>query len=150
MPAILTPIALLLACLPARCYDTPDVAIGLLAFFKEARSITISSPAGLKLSAAEDTGPSVAIVPDGYWADDPARPLEVRNIPPGWQVRIFDTSGLQVRAYTNTGDTAVNWEWDFENGHGHPVAKSMYLVRVLDGGGAVKKTGKFVVQTAAR
>jgi uncharacterized repeat protein (TIGR02543 family) len=101
-------------------------------------------------SAATESGPVVAIVPDGYWAEDPSRPLEVRNIPPGWRVKIFNTAGLEVRNFRNDGGAAVDWTWDFANGSGRLVAKSMYLVRVVDDRGSVKKTGKFVVQKATR
>lgn len=99
---------------------------------------------------AGEPGAVVTIAPDGYWAGDPDRPLEIRGIPPGWQVRIFDTSGVQIRAFTNTADTTIDWTWDFANGHGNRVAKSLYLIRVLDKGGSVKQSGKFVVQTASR
>jgi hypothetical protein len=100
--------------------------------------------------AAGEPGPAVTIAPDGYWAGDPDRPLEVRGIPPGWQVRIFDTSGVEIRAFTNTADTTIDWTWDFANGRGNRVVKSLYLIRVLDKGGSVRQSGKFVVQTASR
>jgi len=97
-------------------------------------------------AAAVDTGPAVAIMPDGYWVGDPTRALEIRNLPPGWRVKIFSTAHSKVREFRNDGDNAVDWAWDFANDSGRRVVKSMYLVRVLDHRGSVKKTGKFVVQ----
>lgn len=87
-----------------------------------------------------------AIVPNGYWADDPTRPLEVRHLPPSWTVRIFDTAGHNVRTYTNQGGSDVDWTWDFENNSGRLVARSLYLVRVTGPNGEVKQSGRFLVQ----
>jgi hypothetical protein len=97
-------------------------------------------------SAATETGPVVAIVPDGYWAGDPSRPLEIRNLPPGWRVKIFSTARAEVRDFKNDGSTAVDWTWDFANDDGRKVVKSMYLIRVVDDRGSVKQKGKFLVQ----
>ena len=93
--------------------------------------------------AAADAG---AIVPNGYWVGDPTRPLEIQNLPNGWGVRIFDTSGLEVRYYQNSTGTEIDWTWDFENSGGRRVARSLYLVRVVDDGGKVKNSGRFLVQ----
>ncbi|MGD8413369.1 MAG: Ig-like domain-containing protein, partial [Candidatus Latescibacterota bacterium] len=86
------------------------------------------------------------IVPNGFWANDPARPLEVRDMPAAWTVRIFDTAGRQVRTYTNHDADGLDWLWDFNNDHGQRVARSMYLVRVTDADGNVRQSGRFLVQ----
>jgi hypothetical protein len=88
-----------------------------------------------------------AIVPDGFWANDPTKPLEVRNLPMNWTVRIFDTAGALVRMYQNAIGEGYNWTWDFTNDHGRRVARAMYLVRVSDTGGGVRQSGRFVVQS---
>lgn len=93
---------------------------------------------------AEQSG---AIVPDGFWANDPARPLEVRNLPRDWSVRIFDAAGLSVRRHVNREEGAT-WAWDFTNDDGRRVAPALYLVRVTDSGGSVQKSGRFLVQSA--
>jgi hypothetical protein len=103
-------------------------------------SFTVSSPAGL-------AGASASIVPDGFWADDRDRPLEVRNIPLKWTVRIFDTAGIQVRAFENVQGAGMDWVWDFTNDEGSRVVKSLYLVRVVDEDGVVRQSGRFVVQS---
>jgi hypothetical protein len=90
--------------------------------------------------------PDGAIVPDGFWASEPERPLEVRNLPRDWTVRIFDTSGTPVRRYRNDTGEGTNWEWDFNNDHGRRVARAIYLVRVTDGSGAIQQSGRFLVQ----
>jgi len=87
-----------------------------------------------------------AIVPDGFWADDPARPMEVRNLPVDWNVRIFDATGTPVRRYANS-QPGQTWQWDFRNDSGERVAPALYLVRVTDGSGAVQGTGRFLVQS---
>jgi hypothetical protein len=87
-----------------------------------------------------------AIVPDGFWADDPRRPLEVRNLPREWAVRIFDAAGLSVRYFQNDVD-GNTWAWDFTNDDGRRVAPALYLVRVLDSSGAVHSSGRFLVQS---
>jgi hypothetical protein len=88
-----------------------------------------------------------AIVPDGFWANDPAKPLEVRNLPLNWTVRIFDTAGILVRKHQNVAGDGYNWTWDFTNDHGRRVARGMYLVRVTNTGGDVSQSGRFVVQS---
>ena len=90
---------------------------------------------------------AATIIPDGYWIDDPNRALEIRDIPVGWTVRIFDTAGSQVRKFTNDGVGDVDWAWDFTNEHGLRVVKSLYLIRVLDNTGTVRRSGRFVVQS---
>jgi hypothetical protein len=90
---------------------------------------------------------TAAIVPDGFWADDPTRPLEVRNLPRQWAVRIFDTAGFSVRRFDNTLSDGYNWTWDFTNDNGQRVAPALYLVRVTDGSGAVQTAGRFLVQS---
>jgi len=90
--------------------------------------------------------PAAEIHPNGYWADDPNRPLEVLNIPRGWTVRIFDTAGFEVRSYRNDSGSSLDWTWDFENAHGRRVARSLYLVRVVDDAGSVQQAGRFLVQ----
>jgi hypothetical protein len=87
-----------------------------------------------------------AIVPDGYWANDAARPLEVRDLPAHWGVHIFDTAGASVRHHVNQND-GDTWTWDFRNDIGSRVAPALYLVRVTDGSGAVKRSGRFLVQS---
>jgi hypothetical protein len=87
-----------------------------------------------------------AIVPDGYWANDPARPLEIRDIPRDWSVRIFDASGAAVRRHQNSAEGAT-WTWNFRNDEGGRVAPALYLVRVTDSNGAVQRSGRFLVQS---
>jgi hypothetical protein len=86
-----------------------------------------------------------AIVPDGFWANDPDRPLEVHNLPRAWSVRIFDTAGHSVRRFENTVEGGT-WTWDFTNDEGRRVAPALYLVRVTDAGGGVRSSGRFLVQ----
>jgi hypothetical protein len=86
------------------------------------------------------------IVPDGYWAHDPNKPLEVRDLPSGWTVRIFDTGGYEVRTFRNGQPEGIDWTWNFENDHGRRVAKSLYLIRVVDDAGSVRRSGRFVVR----
>jgi hypothetical protein len=86
------------------------------------------------------------IVPNGFWANDPTRPLEVRDMPVSWTVRIFDTAGRPVRSYTNNQVDGQDWMWDFTNDHGQRVARAMYLVRVTDVDGSVRQSGRFLVQ----
>jgi hypothetical protein len=88
------------------------------------------------------------IVPNGYWADDPARPLEVRNLPHAWQVHIFDPAGFAVRRFDNASADGLNWSWDFTNDGGQRVAPALYLVRVTDAGGNLQRSARFVVQSA--
>jgi hypothetical protein len=88
-----------------------------------------------------------AIVPDGFWADDPNRPMEVRNLPASWRVRIFDAAGTPVRHFTNN-QPGITWSWDFRNDNGERVAPALYLVRVTDGSGSVQESGRFLVQSA--
>jgi uncharacterized lipoprotein YbaY len=98
--------------------------------------------------AATQSNNSLAkIVPDGYWAHDVNRPLEVRNLPRGWTVKIFDTAGYEVRNFKNSESDGLDWIWDFENDHGRRVAKSLYLIRVIDEAGSVRSSGRFVVQS---
>ncbi len=87
-----------------------------------------------------------AIVPDGFWADDPDRPMEVRNLPVSWRVRIFDTAGVQVRHFTNS-QPGQTWTWDFRNDSGVRVAPALYLVRVTDESGIVRESARFLVQS---
>jgi hypothetical protein len=87
------------------------------------------------------------IVPNGFWANDPSRPLEVRSLPMSWTVRIFDTAGRSVRDYTNNAADGADWTWDFNNDHGQRVARALYLVRVTDPAGKVQQSGNFLVQT---
>jgi hypothetical protein len=87
-----------------------------------------------------------AIVPDGYWVNDPARPLEVRDLPGRWAVRIFDTAGAVVRRHESQSDGST-WQWDFRNENGQRVAPALYLVRVTDSSGAVQRSGRFLVQS---
>ncbi len=87
------------------------------------------------------------IVPNGYWAGDPSRPLEVRNIPRAWSVRIFDAAGFAVRRFDNGGSDGTNWTWDFANDDGQRVAPALYLVRVTDSGGSLQRSGRFLVQS---
>lgn len=102
------------------------------------------------VGAGDDPGlqASVAqIVPDGYWVDDPSRPLEVQDLPTGWTVRIFNTAGAEVKTFRNTGQTGVDWTWDFANDYGRRVARSLYLIRVIDNTGVLRQSGRFVVQS---
>ena len=117
-------------------YDTADNRSELLFDFTVADF-------GQGIASSEEPG---AIVPDGYWADDPSRPLEVRNLPVGWTVRIFTTAGIQVRSFENTDEEGMTWLWDFRNDHGQEVTRALYLVRVVDDNGHVQTSGKFVVR----
>ncbi len=89
-----------------------------------------------------------SIVPDGFWAGDPSRPMEVRNLPRSWHVHIFDAAGTPVRRFENFASDGYNWTWDFMNDWGQRVAPALYLVRVTDDGGTVHETGRFLVQSA--
>jgi hypothetical protein len=87
------------------------------------------------------------IVPDGYWANDPDKPLEVRNLPANWTVRIFTTAGVQVKSFTNQTQQDVDWVWDsFANDSGRRVTRALYFVRVTGPDGKVRRTGRFIVQ----
>lgn len=88
------------------------------------------------------------IVPNGYWAGDPARPLEVRNLPRAWEVHIFDAAGFSVRRFDNGSSDGYNWTWDFTNNGGQRVAPALYLVRVTDSSGTTQRTGRFLVQSS--
>ncbi len=101
-------------------------------------SFTVGNP-----QVASEPG---AIVPDGFWADDPSRPMEVRNLPASWRVRIFDPAGTPVRRFTNS-QAGITWTWDFRNDNGERVAPALYLVRVTDSSGSVQGTARFLVQS---
>jgi len=92
-------------------------------------------------------GAPAEIVPDGFWANDPDRPLEIRNLPPRWTVRIFNTAGVQVKRYENQSGSGVDWIWEnFTNDGGGRVARALYLIRVTDESGDVQRSGRFLVQ----
>ncbi|HEX5133264.1 MAG TPA: Ig-like domain-containing protein [Candidatus Krumholzibacteria bacterium] len=112
---------------------TPNCAVPLSFEF------TVASP----LAAVAAPG---AIVPNGFWANDPARPMEIRDLPPAWDVRIFDAAGTPVRRFQNKQGSAYTWTWDFRNDGGQRVAPALYLVRVTDGAGSVREAGRFLVQ----
>ena len=82
-----------------------------------------------------------------YWAGEPAKPLEVRNLPRAWEVHIFDAAGFVVRRFANATD-GFNWTWDFNNDAGQRVAPALYLVRVTNSSGALQSTGRFLVQSS--
>jgi hypothetical protein len=87
------------------------------------------------------------IVPDGFWAHDPDKPLEIRNLPPDWTVRIFNTAGVQVKSYKNQDTAELNWVWEsFTNDFGARVARALYLIRITDESGDVRRSGRFLVQ----
>lgn len=87
------------------------------------------------------------IVPNGFWANEPARPLEVHNLPRAWEVHIFDAAGASIRRFDNGVSEGYNWTWDFTNDGGQRVAPALYLVRVTDSSGSVQRTGRFLVQS---
>lgn len=62
-------------------------------------------------------------------------------------MKIFDTAGYEVRNFKNSQSDGIDWVWNFENDHGRRVAKSLYLIRVIDEAGSVRSSGRFVVQT---
>ncbi len=101
----------------------------------------------VRRAATQSNNSLAKIVPDGYWAHDVSRPMEVRNLPRGWTVKIFDTAGYEVRNFKNSQSDGIDWVWNFENDHGRRVAKSLYLIRVIDEAGSVRSSGRFVVQT---
>jgi hypothetical protein len=98
------------------------------------------------VSATPDAAGAAAIVPDGFWAEDPTKPLQVKNIPLGWTVRIFDVSGRKVRTFKNEMRDGLDWTWDFKNDGNRRVVRSLYLVRVTDASGRVRQAGRFLVQ----
>jgi hypothetical protein len=106
-----------------------------------ATPIVFTFVVGADLTAAIGT-----IIPDGFWASDPNRPLEVRNLPRSWMVRIFDAAGVAVRRFQSDAD-GFTWLWDFTNDNGQRVAPALYLVRVTDGAGSVQSAGRFLVQS---
>ena len=66
------------------------------------------------------------------------------NLPPKALIRIFTTSGDEVRAIEkaeNAGVDAV--DWDLKNANGRDVASGIYVFTVESGG--EKITGHFVV-----
>jgi hypothetical protein len=99
------------------------------------------------LAAAQVASSPGEIVPDGFWEGDRRRPMEVRDLPPSWGVRIFDAAGTPVRRFENRDGGVQTWTWDFRNDSGQRVAPALYLVRVTDEAGSVKETGRFVVQS---
>lgn len=109
-----------------------------------AQPLDYSFIVGGSVVASESQGD---IVPDGYWAGEPAKPLEVRNLPRAWEVHIFDAAGFAVRRFGSQAD-GFNWTWDFTNDGGQRVAPALYLVRVTDASGALQRTGRFVVQSS--
>ena len=125
--------------------STVDVHVGACDRAAPAQCATLDYEftTGAALASLEGEG---AIVPDGYWANDPARPLEIRNLPRHWYVRIFDTSGGAVRRHENVAEGAT-WTWNFHNDNGQRVAPALYLVRVTDASGAVMRSGRFLVQS---
>ncbi len=88
------------------------------------------------------------IVPNGYWAGDPSKPLEVHNLPYAWQVHIFDAAGFAVRRFDNGQVEGYDWTWDFTNDGGQRVAPALYLVRVTDSKGSTQRTARFLVQSS--
>jgi hypothetical protein len=101
----------------------------------------------VQVMAVQTTGEQAEIVPDGFWANNPARPLEVRNLPLNWTVRIFNTAGIQVRSYTNRTQDGYDWLWnEFRNDAGKSVARALYLIRIVDESGNVRRSGRFLVQ----
>ena len=124
-----------------------DVRVGACDLTTPANCTELQYGFTVETSAGAGADPSQAIVvPDGYWVDDPTRPLEVQNLPAEWSVRIFEPSGQPVRTYTNTSGSAVDWTWDFKNDKGRAVAPALYLVRITGGDGAVQRTARFLVQ----
>ena len=112
--------------------DWSDNSASMDYWFSVAEYIAKSSQPGL-------------IVPDGYWRDDPTKPLEVRDLPAGWTVRIVSTAGAQVRTFKNNRPDDMTWIWDFKNNSGRRVVRSLYLVQVIDGNGITKRSGRFMV-----
>ncbi len=98
------------------------------------------------VSNYQDTSESARIIPDGFWAENPIKPLEVRNLPFGWTVNIFNVSGRIVRRFRNSVGDGYNWVWDFRNDHRYKVARSLYLIRIADESGRVREKGRFLVQ----
>jgi len=105
-------------------------------------SFTVSTEADVPL--AESAG---QVVPNGFWQNDPSRPMEVKNLPLSWTVRIFDAAGRLVREYKNDAADGQDWAWDFGNDYGQRVARGLYLVRVTGPDGEVHQSGRFLVQT---
>ncbi|NIM19915.1 MAG: hypothetical protein GTO51_06675 [Candidatus Latescibacteria bacterium] len=116
---------------------------GMFSAYSVERSVRVLGPGLPKDPAALVPG---QIIPDGYWANDATRPLEVRNLPLNWTVRIFNTAGFQVRGFTNGTQDGLDWTWDFTNDAGRKVARALYLVRVTDPSGNVKQSGRFLVR----
>jgi hypothetical protein len=106
-------------------------------------TLDFSFQVGVGSAALADAG---RIFPDGYWVDNPAQPMQVLNLPLGWSVRIFDTSGQEVRTFKNTIANSHTWAWDFRNDGGSTVARALYLIRVFNEDGALQRAGRFVVQ----
>jgi hypothetical protein len=115
---------------PANCGDLTDY------------TFTVASETPVPLAEGEGE-----VVPNGYWTDDPSRPMEVKNLPLTWTVRIFDAAGRSVREYTNQAADGQDWAWDFANDHGQRVARGLYLVRVTGPDGKVHQSGRFLVQS---
>ncbi len=95
------------------------------------------------VSAAPGQG---EITPDGFWANEPEKPLEIRNLPLNWTVRIFDITGNRVREFANRSHGGFTWAWDFTNDGGQMVARGLYLIRITNEDGEVKRNGRFLVQ----
>jgi len=117
---------------------------GLSSAFSNEQSLEIlgEEPPDTTEYAEEPRG---QIVPDGFWANDPSRPLEVHNLSKFWTVRIFDTAGRLIKSETITKDNK-DWEWNFMNDKGRRVARALYLIRVTDEAGNVRRSGRFLVQ----
>jgi hypothetical protein len=106
-------------------------------------SFTTGTTGGTPPSSGNELG---VIAPNGYWKDDPARPMEIQNLPLSWVVRIFDMSGHEVRGWHNNQGEGTTWAWDFLNDSGERVAGGLYLIRVVAPDGMVRRNGRFVVQ----
>jgi hypothetical protein len=105
-------------------------------------SFTVATDASAPVAQGEGE-----VVPNGYWEGNPSRPMEVKNLPLSWTVRIFDAAGRLVREYTNRAADGQDWVWDFANDHGQRVARGLYLVRVTGPDGDVQQSGRFLVQS---
>jgi len=133
---------------PATAFPAGELVRVRVEACDEAATANCAGPVEFTFTVAEGMSETqtASIVPDGFWANDPNRPMEVRNIPRDWRVRIFDPTGTRVRQYESAYD-GTTFSWDFTNDSGQRVAPAVYLVRVTDSAGDVQRSGRFLVQS---